>query len=84
MYSHRQLGLAAIGSMRPGNRRRHRRLLQEGEIEQRIDHHARAAGKNLAFLEAKILLVKIAVHFRLLGNKGDMSELAHGSPPVIC
>ncbi len=64
-----------VGSMRPETAA-DCCLLQEGEIKQRIDHHARAAGKDFAFLEAEILLVEIALYLRLLRNKRDMSELA--------
>jgi hypothetical protein len=49
-----QLGLATVGSVGSRHSRRHRGLFQESQIEQRIDHHARAAGKNLALFEAKI------------------------------
>jgi hypothetical protein len=73
MNADSQLSLAAIVSMRPGDRRRHRSLLQKSQIKKRIDHHARAAGEDFAFLDAKILLVEIALYFRLCRNERDMS-----------
>jgi hypothetical protein len=52
-------------------------LLEEGQVEEAVDHHPRTAGKNFNLFEVKKLLVKIAELFWLLGNKGDMSQFAH-------
>src|SRR5207249_11066753 len=64
----------ALPILRSRHRHFHRRSLQESQVEQRIDHHTRAAGKNLALLEAKIFLVKVTELFRLRRNKCDVSE----------
>ena len=57
--------------------------LQKRQVEQRIDDHPRPAREDFAFLEAEMFLIKIAEHFRLLGNKRDMSEFSHASPSAI-
>ena len=81
MNADRQFPLAAVGAMRPCRGDFHGRALQESQIEQRIDHHARPARKYFAFFEAEVLLVKVAEFFRFRRNERDMPELSHASPP---
>ena len=79
----RQFIFATIRSVRSRHRHFHRRSLQESQVEQRIDHHTRAAGKDFAFFKAKVLLIKIAELFWFRRNECDMPELSHVSPPRI-
>ena len=81
MNSRLPFQLRTVGAVRADDRPRLiTPALQKRQIEKRINHHARAAGKDFAFLEAEMLLVKVAELLWLLGNKRDVSELTHVSP----
>jgi hypothetical protein len=83
MNSYSPLAFTAIGSMRAGDLHLRGSLLQKSEIEKRVDHHPRAAGKYATFLETKKLLIEVAKPFGVLRDKRDMPEFPHGTASPI-